>query len=498
MYVLKALTTMNDAMIYEHLTRARPGDAFWAGCVTNMLSMAQDEGIVSQQTAPSYCPWENDDEAAKYLFKFCVAIHLNTDEQKFFCLTLMAQKLIALVKEEITPESLDNPQFQEASKEDRRNGQEKPDTFKFTGKEFIKSLASHKGGEITRGLEYFLATGNLVTKNGLGLMQTTGFSVIAERINQLRFVSHFRAIHRGAFFMEMRTTDVRKLRPEAWGFICPVHTPDGAPCGLLNHVTASCRIVTHFSVVKKLQATLLALGMIPHNMITSSTANLSILWSAIKVTVTDDRFLYITEIALIRHSTDPTNCAVDWPILLLGVFEQVYLSVIIDPEEAEPGVTMHQELHPTALFSFADGKANNGVPVHAWRHRADGKMYLLQYPQKPLLNWKHMTSMRWMSTAGTNACVAVISYTGYDMEDAMVINRGSYQRGFAHGCVLKVERINLVERRGFQTSANRYFFSDATIGLLVARLLQLGRIVDENFKEKVHALIQWRIPRNLS
>lgn len=45
--------------------------------------------------------------------------------------------------------------------------------------------------------------------------------------------------------MEMRTTDVRKLRPEAWGFICPVHTPDGAPCGLLNHLTASCRYHIH-------------------------------------------------------------------------------------------------------------------------------------------------------------------------------------------------------------------------------------------------------------
>lgn len=42
----------------------------------------------------------------------------------------------------------------------------------------------------------------------------------------------------------MRTTDVRKLRPEAWGFICPVHTPDGGPCGLLNHLTAGCRVVT--------------------------------------------------------------------------------------------------------------------------------------------------------------------------------------------------------------------------------------------------------------
>ena len=38
----------------------------------------------------------------------------------------------------------------------------------------------------------------------------------------------------------MKTTTVRKLLPETWGFMCPVHTPDGSPCGLLNHITLSC------------------------------------------------------------------------------------------------------------------------------------------------------------------------------------------------------------------------------------------------------------------
>lgn len=33
--------------------------------------------------------------------------------------------------------------------------------------------------------------------------------------------------------------------PETWGFLCPVHTPDGGPCGLLNHITMSCVPLTH-------------------------------------------------------------------------------------------------------------------------------------------------------------------------------------------------------------------------------------------------------------
>lgn len=84
---------------------------------------------------------------------------------------------------------------------------------------------------------------------------------------------------------------------------------------------------------------------------------------------------FFFQIALVRRSTDIKNIQTQYPGIYIlsdagrlirpvrnlamdavehiGTFEQVYLSVVLDPEEAEPGVTMHQELHPSCLFSFA-------------------------------------------------------------------------------------------------------------------------------------------------
>ena len=48
-------------------------------------------------------------------------------------------------------------------------------------------------------------------------LQVAGYSVVADKLNYYRYLSHFRCVHRGAFFAQMRTTAVRKLLPEAWG-----------------------------------------------------------------------------------------------------------------------------------------------------------------------------------------------------------------------------------------------------------------------------------------
>lgn len=65
----------------------------------------------------------------------------------------------------------------------------------------------------------------------------------------------------------MRTTEARQLLPDAWGFICPVHTPDGSPCGLLNHLTIDCVVSDSpkKDLIDNVPRILTNLGMVPLN-----------------------------------------------------------------------------------------------------------------------------------------------------------------------------------------------------------------------------------------
>lgn len=72
----------------------------------------------------------------------------------------------------------------------------------------------------------------------------------------------------------------------------------------------------------------------------------------------------------------------------------------------------------TVVFA---GKQTMGFPLHSFMDRSDNKLYRLQTPQSPLVRpymYDHYNLDNYPS--GTNAIVAVISYSGYDMEDAMV------------------------------------------------------------------------------
>lgn len=143
---------------------------------------------------------------------------------------------------------------------------------------------------------------------------------------------------------------------------------------------------------------------------------------------------------------------------------QVYMDICICPEEAYDGVTTHMELSKTAfmsnlanlipmpdcnqsprnMYQCQMGKQTMGTPCHNWQLQAETKMYRLQTPGTPLFRPVHHDNISLDDFAmGTNAIVAVISYTGYDMEDAMIINKSADERGFAHGSIYKSQFIEL-------------------------------------------------------
>ncbi|KAM3205803.1 hypothetical protein P3L10_029213 [Capsicum annuum] len=68
----------------------------------------------------------------------------------------------------------------------------------------------------------------------------------------------------------------------------------------------------------------------------------------------------------------------------------------------------------------------------------DGLLYLLVYPQRPLLTTRTIELVGYDKLgSGQNATVAVMSYSGYDIEDAIVMNKSSLDRGFGRCIVMK-------------------------------------------------------------
>ncbi|CAG2119497.1 unnamed protein product [Medioppia subpectinata] len=101
-----------------------------------------------------------------------------------------------------------------------------------------------------------------------------------------------------------------------------------------------------------------------------------------------------------------------------------------------------------------------GIPSHTLKYRSDNKMYTILTPQSTLVRpVAHDYYEIDNYPLGTNAVVAVISYTGYDMEDAMILNKASVERGFKHGSIYKTEIIDLREIGGIRGGSQEVVYT---------------------------------------
>ncbi|CAN0059573.1 unnamed protein product, partial [Ectocarpus sp. 4 AP-2014] len=154
----------------------------------------------------------------------------------------------------------------------------------------------------------------------------------------------------------------------------------------------------------------------------------------------------------------------------IGPMAQQFMEIACLADDVRPGLTTHRELDPTNMLSlvasltpFSDynqsprnmyqcqmGKQTMGTPAHCLTpHRTDNKMYKVLFPQAAIVQTRRHGEYQLDDyPQGTNAVVAVISYTGFDMEDAMILNKSSFERGFGHASVLKTFAVDLRDVAG--------------------------------------------------
>jgi DNA-directed RNA polymerase II subunit RPB2 len=121
----------------------------------------------------------------------------------------------------------------------------------------------------------------------------------------------------------------------------------------------------------------------------------------------------------------------------------------------------HCEIHPSTIFGVlascipfpehnqsprntyqcAQGKQAMGIYATNFDKRCDKTAYVLTYPSRPLVDTR---LMNWLDLikipSGQQIYVAIMSHTGYNQEDSVLVNKGSIDRGMFSTTIYHTEK----------------------------------------------------------
>jgi DNA-directed RNA polymerase subunit B len=124
---------------------------------------------------------------------------------------------------------------------------------------------------------------------------------------------------------------------------------------------------------------------------------------------------------------------------------EIYPPAIVGIAAATIPYAEHNQ-SPRNTYQSAMVKQALGIYATNYQIRTDTRSYLLHYPEKPLAQTKFLDVIGYNSKpAGHNMVVAVMSYTGYNMEDAVILNKSSVERGMARSTFFRLYTVE--ERR---------------------------------------------------